>query len=106
MQVSHEEVLFVFIKLSFICFFVSTLLDAASPLYLSVPFRPILLLSSLLTLAMGGQSWQDRRILIQVSLNERRGNVGTIIDEKDARGVKEMLLRDLDLEQVCSFIST
>ncbi len=55
---------------------------------------------------MGGQSWQDRRILIQVSLNERRGNVGTIIDEKDARGVKEMLLRDLDLEQVCSFHST
>lgn len=36
-------------------------------------------------------------------LHERRGNVGTIIDEKDARGVKEMLLRDLDLEQVCCF---
>ncbi|KAK9906615.1 hypothetical protein WJX75_005054 [Coccomyxa subellipsoidea] len=29
-----------------------------------------------------------------------RGNVGDIIEEKDARGVKEMLLRDLDLEQV------
>ncbi|EIE24324.1 Abce1 protein [Coccomyxa subellipsoidea C-169] len=29
-----------------------------------------------------------------------RGSVESIIDEKDARGVKEMLLRDLDLEQV------
>lgn len=26
--------------------------------------------------------------------------MGDIINEKDARGVKEMLLRDLDLEQV------
>ena len=29
-----------------------------------------------------------------------RGNVGAVLDEKDARGVKEQLLRDLDLAQV------
>ena len=29
-----------------------------------------------------------------------RGNVGEILDQKDQRGVKAALLRDLDLEQV------
>lgn len=29
-----------------------------------------------------------------------RGNVGTVLDEKDQRGVKARLLKDLDLEQV------
>ena len=29
-----------------------------------------------------------------------RGNVGEVLAEKDQRGVKEMLLRELDLEQV------
>jgi hypothetical protein len=29
-----------------------------------------------------------------------RGNVGDILDQKDQRGVKAALLRDLDLEQV------
>jgi translation initiation factor RLI1 len=29
-----------------------------------------------------------------------RGNVGLVINQKDQRGVKEELLRDLDLNQV------
>ena len=29
-----------------------------------------------------------------------RGNVGEVLDQKDQRGQKEALLRDLDLEQV------
>ena len=29
-----------------------------------------------------------------------RGNVETVLDQKDERGVKEMLLQELDLRQV------
>lgn len=38
--------------------------------------------------------------MLKCAVGLHRGNVGDIIEEKDARGVKEMLLRDLDLEQV------
>jgi ATP-binding cassette subfamily E protein 1 len=33
-----------------------------------------------------------------------RGNVGEVLEQKDQRGVKDMLLRELDLEQVCGFL--
>ncbi len=39
-----------------------------------------------------------------LAVDNCRGSVESIIDEKDARGVKEMLLRDLDLEQVHTFL--
>ena len=37
---------------------------------------------------------------LRPGLSPCRGNVGEILDQKDQRGVKAALLRDLDLEQV------
>lgn len=64
------------------------------PAFLHSSRTPFLLTLELLI----GEKCLGRMLKCDVCLH--RGNVGDIIEEKDARGVKEMLLRDLDLEQV------
>jgi hypothetical protein len=64
------------------------------PAFLHLNQTPFLLTLELLT----GEKCLACMLKCAVGLH--RGNVGDIIEEKDARGVKEMLLRDLDLEQV------